>query len=438
MERHDDIRKLIDKYAEGSCTPGELRMLHDHFGTSHRDAELREHLLAYFSAAGPGADDTEDRHVWEITAETRAALLDYVRTPRRRHAHILRWAAVAAAVLLVASVVGWWTISYQRSAISLAATDILPGGNRATLTLADGRVIDLNLEQEGIIIQDGITYLDGSQVMENEELRMKNERPSEENGILNSQLSILNSITTPKGGTYQITLPDGSRVWLNSASTLKYPSRFANDMREVILEGEAFFEIQEIQGARVSRVPFNVLTSGQTVEVLGTEFNISAYPDEAETKTTLVEGKVKVTLGTRTGNTQTGLTTNDLRLTTKILSPGQQAITRARPDESGQALPGQGAHIETQHVDVHDFTAWRDGAFRFNEEPLEAIMRRVARWYDVDVQYQDDALKSEPFTGSVSRRTNASQVLNLLERAGDVRFRIEGRTITVSRKAKDN
>src|SRR5690606_13352531 len=177
--------------------------------------------------------------------------------------------------------------------------DILPGGNRATLTLADGRTINLSEAQTGIVVGDGITYLDGTGVLDNSA----------------SSVSTIMSLSTPKGGTYQITLPDGSKVWLNANSTLKYPSRFGGKERVVELEGEAYFDVSQQSTAnsrQASFVPFLVKTNNQTVEVLGTEFNISAYADDPVTKTTLVEGSVKVSAHAVNAST--------------LLKPGEQGL----------------------------------------------------------------------------------------------------------------
>ncbi len=384
MEHRETIRTLFNNYLRGEYTAEELDIILAYF---HVDAEgpyltqLIEHEL------DTELDDSAHAEaIDQVAAGARAYLTERIRQPTTRP-RLSRWIPYAAAAILAVAIGGWLFISDQQSAVSLAATEILPGGNRATLTLADGRTIDLDEAQTGIVIgTENITYTDGSAV---------NPADSPHAGLTTYDLQL----TTPKSGTYQITLPDGSRVWLNAASTLKYPSRFANDTREVILEGEAFFEIQEIQGARVSRAPFNVLTAGQVVQVLGTQFNISAYPDEAETKTTLVEGKVKVTSGTRNGNTQTGLTTNDLRLTTKILSPGEQSTTR-------------GSAITVNTVDTESYTSWKDGIYVLDNGDLHQLIRQLERWYDVE--FVMDGNIQKPVSGIIPRNANLSEVLRAI------------------------
>src|SRR5690606_27967693 len=198
---------------------------------------------------------------------------------------------------------------------------------RATLTLADGRTIDLSEAQTGIVVGEDVMYNDGSEVMEHRQDNLS----GTQKGSLKTNYFVL---STPKGGTYQVTLPDGSKVWLNAGSTLKYPSRFSDGERIVEMTGEAYFSV-----IRDEERPFRVTSNGQQVEVLGTEFNVTAYPDDRETKTTLVEGSVRV-----------ALTTGRSPVTSRspiTLKPGEQSIVR-------------GANIEKQQVDTDEFTAWKD------------------------------------------------------------------------------
>ncbi len=388
---------------DGTISEQELQALLDHFQLG----DDREALLRLVRQQVESEAPLSDREFAKYNRMTNRVKNRLRRDLDNRPRRLRRWLpyAAAAAILLA---VGWLLLvdSRQSSIDGLAATNILPGGNRATLTLADGRVINLDEAQTGIVVgAEDITYDDGSVVS-------TVDRPHA--GLTTYDLQL----TTPKGGQYQITLPDGSKVWLNSASTLKYPSRFSEVSREVFLEGEAFFDITEIQGTRDTRVPFKVLTSGQTVEVLGTEFNVSAYQDEAETKTTLVEGKVNVTPGT-----QNGLTTKDSRLTTNILSPGQQATIR-------------GAVIEINDVDVGQYTAWKSGRFSFAGKPFDQVMRELARWYDIDVRFEGGVPDKE-FYGGAFRDHDLASVLLLLETA-DVDYRMDGRTLVISHKAGGN
>ncbi len=366
QDHREHIIRLIEKAEQGKATPAEQAEL-DAFYDSF------EHKPGYTDALGE-SDRTGYRE------RLFARIGQRLRPSQARRIHWAYWAA-AAAVLLVASVVGYFAVDRQESPVdNLAATQILPGGNRATLALADGRTIALSEAQAGIVVADGITYLDGSAVLGHNPL---------------TSTPQLLTLTTPKGGTYAVTLPDGSRVWLNSASTLKYPSRFENDERVVEIAGEGFFEIE-----RDSKRPFKVRSERQEIEVLGTIFNVAAYADEEETRTTLVEGRVRV------GSNH-------------VLRPGEQAITR-------------GGTTTIAQVDTESATAWKDGYFVFDNEPLHSILRKVGRWYDVEIQYQDD-VQDLSFLGIIPRSERIQAVLTRLEKTGDVKFSIKGRRVDVMR-----
>lgn len=267
-----------------------------------------------------------------------------------------------------------------------SSSDIAPGGNRATLTMADGRTIELSAIQNGIIIgSEGISYEDGSEVEQGESVR--------------SGSSLL-TLSTPKGGQYQITLPDGTKVWLNAATTLTYPGRFLDGERRVELVGEAYFEVK-----KNAHQPFKVVSNQQIVEVLGTHFMVSAYPDEPEIKTTLAEGAVEVS-------------TKNSRLR---LLPNQQSVL----------VDGL---LKQVNVIADEELAWVNGEFQFNDESLESIMRKLSRWYQIDVVFEDESLKSEAFYGMVSRFDHISKVLDKLEAIGDVAFHVDSKTVTIRSK----
>lgn len=303
------------------------------------------------------------------------------RTPVYRTS-AFRW-IVAATVLLAMSIgLTLWERSKTGTPYRMAVTEILPGGNRATLTLVDGRTVDLSEAQNGIVIgAEDITYDDGASL-----------------GLPPSEELVL---TTPKGGTYQVRLPDGSKVWLNASSTLRYPSRFSGDERMVELTGEAYFDVEK------RKTPFKVRSSGQIVEVLGTQFNISAYADEPETKTTLVEGAVRL---------QAGATGKKV-----LLAPGEQGVLQTN-------------NLTKQQVDVQQYTAWRNGRFTFDGKPFDAVMRELERWYDIDIRYEG-AVPDKEFYGDAFRSSNLAVVLRMLESA-ELAYRMDGRTLTIINKQK--
>nr|WP_255526823.1 FecR family protein [Pedobacter sp. MC2016-24] len=213
------------------------------------------------------------------------------------------------------------------------------------------------------------------------------------------------TVTTPMGGTYQISLPDGSKVWLNAASSLTFPSNFDGQRdRRVEVKGEAYFEISKAyvkQGGHEKRQAFVVVTNKQEIEVLGTHFNVKNYEDEPGVRTTLLEGSIKVSAGAER----------------KIIVPGQQAFSN-------------GAGIEVSSVNVSDVVAWKDGNFQFNDENIENVMRAISRWYDVDIVFKG-AITREKFGGTISRSKPIAEVLASLEETGYVKFKIEGRRVII-------
>ncbi|SEL13662.1 FecR family protein [Parapedobacter koreensis] len=378
---------MVRRYVKGRATPQESDFLDawDHYLDTHHDAFAR--------LPQQERDAIQDTILDELKS--------VIHTSKPRQTTIYRWAPYAAAMLIAVTAATWIffgdaIVHYKATIVN--AEDIVPGTNRATLTLADGRTIDLSETQTGIIIDEGITYADGTDLT-------SGDGKSAEIAKLSAEIVNELVLTTPKGGTYQVTLPDGSRVWLNASSALKYPSRFSGKERVVFLEGEAYFDIKSmplpaglpapIGREGIGRLPFKVITNNQTIEVLGTEFNISAYAEDADTKTTLVEGSVQLSpLG---GG----------RVVT--LSPGQQAITR-------------GSAIETKRVDTEPYTAWKDGFFYFDRLPTQAAIAQLARWYDLDVIYEGKLADVNMFA-YIERNKPLSAVLKALEKSG-LKFRV--------------
>jgi transmembrane sensor len=227
--------------------------------------------------------------------------------------------------------------------------------------------------------------------------------------IKESKPTSLLTIITSHGGTYQVRLSDGTKVWLNATSTLKFPSSFVKSKhRKVELIGEAYFEVEKDK-----TMPFIVASKGQEVEVLGTHFNVNSYPDEASTKTTLLEGSVQVSV----------VNAKTLRqVPPSILRPGMQFI-----------FTSSGVRIQ-QLEDPEEAISWKSGYFTFNREYLDEVMRKMSRWYSVDVVYKNEQIKSIPFSGTITRFANVSEVLKMLELTGKVKFTIEGKNIIADRK----
>ncbi|MBO9673209.1 MAG: DUF4974 domain-containing protein [Sphingobacteriaceae bacterium] len=275
--------------------------------------------------------------------------------------------------------------------------DLPAGTDQATLTLSDGRVIDLNKDAVGkIATEAGIEITkssDGTLVYK--ALNTKGKSAG------------FNTITTPIGGQYTVILPDGSKVWLNAGSSLKYPTAFGADGRNVTLTGEGYFEVAHVEGSK-GRLPFLVSViknraQAEKVEVLGTHFNINAYADEPFIKTTLLKGSVSVAV-------------NNNKST--LLKPGQLAKL-------------SNENIQVEPADTEMAVAWKNGEFVFRED-LRSAMRKVARWYDVEIVYQETAPENLMLGGWMSRGTNISEVLNHIQLTGKVHFKLEGRRVIVS------
>jgi ferric-dicitrate binding protein FerR (iron transport regulator) len=267
--------------------------------------------------------------------------------------------------------------------------DIAPGDNRAVLKLADGSTVLLDDAAEGELSRQANAVInktaDGQLVYENQA------------GTDPAPL-IYNTITTPRAGQYRLTLTDGTKVWLNAATSLQFPASFSGKERRVKLSGEAYFEV-----TKNSLQPFIVETPRQTIEVLGTHFNVNAYEEETATKTTLLEGRVKVATGSSSA----------------VLKPGQQAAS------------GTNA-IQVNEADTEEAVAWKNGYFKFNKADIQTIMRQLERWYDVEVEYRG-AVPTDLFVGKINRSENISGVLRVLE-LSEVQFKIENRKIIVGNK----
>jgi transmembrane sensor len=297
-------------------------------------------------------------------------------------------ASIAAAFIVIASITTYFLSSPDNKKQEVAATKTTSKNQ-----IADGSNIILGSAQNGVLATQAnidIRKAAGGKIVYNASQPLSPNAPV-----------LYNTITTPRGGQYQVTLSDGSKVWLNAASSLKFPAAFSNNERVVELTGEAYFEVAKLTGPSVagregSRIPFKVITANQTVEVLGTHFNVNAYDDEATINTTLLEGSVKI-VQAKTNASQ-------------LLKPGQQAK--------------MGANIRVSDVDASQAVAWKNGYFIFSHEDIGSIMRQVSRWYDINIQYEGDVTK-EGFVGTISKFKDVAQVLDMLQLTGSVRFKTE-------------
>lgn len=301
-----------------------------------------------------------------------------------------RWLyAIAASVILFMGGVWMYTLIVQeRNGYPEIVTDVLPGGNKAILTLEDGTVIDLNNVAKGVIKnENGLSI---NKTSEGEIVYTKT-------SLAGIDRTTYNILSTPRGGEYKVQLPDGSWVWLNAASSLKYPTVFNANSRTVELNGEAYFEI-----AKDKNKPFVVKLSDESkVNVLGTHFNIMSYDSEKTKQITLLEGSVKITLEN-----------HSLKL-----EPGQQAKINT----------GEIGLVPTP--DLEEVIGWKEGEFVFHDADIQTIMRQVERWYDVEVKYEGTI--SQYFNATISRNVPVSRLLQILEKTDKIHFKIENKTIYV-------
>lgn len=298
----------------------------------------------------------------------------------RRRNRFPTWTRIAAALLVVASALTWMLLpkgGVDSEKEPLAVVEVMPGTEKAILTLPDGTVVSLDEHNKRIDLgtagalknEDGALLYDLDQTA------------PVAAAALTAQYS---SVQTPAGGTYRVVLPDNTVVWLNSQSRLTFPVMFGSQNRKVYAEGELYFDV-----AKDASRPFIVEAKGNVVEVLGTEFNLNAYDDEPDIKTTVIEGRVEVQNATR-----------------KIrLNPGQQAVVRETITD-----------IAVRQVDVEDVIAWKNGFFRFEQVDLQTLIRQIARWYNLEVTYEGK-INSDSFVGKIPRSENIETVLRILRQA---------------------
>ncbi|WP_316838787.1 FecR family protein [Pedobacter gandavensis] len=382
----ETFKSLLTGYRLGTLSPTEQQQLR----ALLHDPAYREQLENLFTE-----DLSSEEFPVTLGEEALAMVFEQVKLQTAEAKVVsfrpIRWAAAAVAVLAIG--IGSFYFSSRPPALpanGIAAEKgehILPGGNKAVLTLSDGSQITLDDMANGEIAKESgvkITKTADGRLLYSVREGLSHVKPA------------YNTITTPKGGQYQIALPDGTMVWLNAASSLKYPSSFTGKDRLVTLIGEGYFEV-----AKDKTRPFKVKTEEQEVEVLGTYFNINAYDDEDGVKTTLIEGSVKVKLPTNKS---------------AVLKPGEQSLVSN--------------DIKINQVDANSAIDWKQGLFWFNDESIYSIMRQFSRWYNIEVEYRGD-VSNVRFGGQVSRMKNLAQVLRIMELTKSIQFRVEGNKIIV-------
>ena len=380
MLTDDQIKDLLSRYRQGQCSDAERSAVEAWYGQmlSRSDWNFR-----------PGEEpEIGDR----IKARLEQKLFPGRRKKIIRITSVMRYAAVVALVAASA------TIAYRRHQHAPAMPPrvvhaeklpgALPGGNRAVLTLGNGHHIVLDSANAGMLARQGNTRVvmsGGGQI-------------SYEAGASATKKPVFNTLTTPRGGKYELVLPDGSKVWLNAASSITFPACFGADKREVRVLGEAYFEIAPSRSA-----PFEVSAGTMKVLVLGTHFNVMAYQDEARMETTLLEGSVKVEKGD----------------TALVLRPGQQA-----------RITSDGRMNLLRDVNEDKIIAWKNNLFCFDHDDIQSVMHQLARWYDLDVEIKGN-IKSH-FSGTLPQNVNASDIFRVLEQTGGIHFSLENQKVIVS------
>ncbi|MBO9152401.1 FecR family protein [Chitinophaga sp. GCM10012297] len=388
----EKIYQLLDKYASGGLTAAEQRELSELLQSldGREFTAVTERYAQIVEQRGvPGEADTV---LFERIRERIGDMEGEMRPVRTR----TRWWAAAAVLLALLSAGAYLFNRQPRQIVSLKPAadtvhhEIRPGGNKAVLTLANGSTIVLDEAADGTLAQQGGTNV----------VKLGNGQLAYVGDGGEVSASVYNTIATPRGGQYRIALSDGTQVWLNAASSIRYPAVFGGSERRVEITGEAYFEV-----AKDEKRPFTVQINKSTeINVLGTHFNVNAYEDESNIRTTLLEGKVSVAVFGKQN----------------ILKPGQQ----------GTVIYGNsGGAVQVKEVDTGEAVAWKEGMFSFKNADLRAVMRQLSRWYDVEVAYEGGN-SNAVFEGKIQRELNLADVLDAL-RKNNVQFRIEGRKIIV-------
>ena len=412
-----DIESLLEKYLADRLTPDEV----PHFLAAMRQPASREVLYKLIdqrlqdkSAQGL-SDPATVSEMFRLAlqkaaqAEPAAPSASIIDMDIPSHRRLFRRLAVAALILLSIGAGGylfWRSHTHSdlvnaRQSVPVLAHDAAPGNNKAQLTLDDGRTITLDSAQNGVLASQTHTTV----------VKLDNGRIGYRADQAESPATVaFNTLTTPRSGQYQLSLPDGSQVWLNAASSIRYPTAFIGKERRVTITGEAYFEITPDPS-----MPFIVDVSSSAtdpkndlqVQVLGTHFNVDAYTEDSSVNTTLLEGAVRVTRGA----------------SAQTLSPGQALLAHA-----------QGRLQLVTDANVRKAIAWKNGRFLFQNDDITTITRQLSRWYDIDFQFEGTI--ADHYTGQISRQVNISRVLKMLEAAGGISFSVDGKVVRVSPAAR--
>jgi ferric-dicitrate binding protein FerR (iron transport regulator) len=393
-----ELKALILKYVENTCSREELSRMLQMIEKNKNTDGITQILKDYWEKSKPlnssESIDLDEKFGFLMKeAKHQTPVVSIGKFERRGRLNI-RYAA--AVIIFCIFSMGVYFLVKPKNIKQISKTenrpnnddqnDIAPGKNVAVLTLADGSSIILDSSHNGTLATQGNSRI------------LKLNGMISYNNLNKSNAPVLyNTVSTPRGGTYLLLLTDGTKVWLNAASSLRFPATFVGRERKVELVGEAYFEV-----AKNTRMPFKVEVKGMEVEVLGTHFNINSYEDESSIRTTLLEGSIKINKNNNTS----------------LLKPGQQA-----------ELKKNGSIKIINHADLEEAIAWKEGKFQFDRADIHTVMRQIARWYNVEVDYKGTV--SSHFGGTISRNVNLSQVLNMLHLTGEVKFKVKDQKVLV-------
>lgn len=382
MDNNTRILSLIEKFEQGRATDEEMQELEVWFRSFDDNPDITEALAAEHQQKAKSA------LFGRINSKIDDKLVKELEPIQRKPALLWARIMIAATVLVVVSVGAYFMLNRNRPVEQTAAnlaSDFAPGSKKAILTLGNGQRITLNDAKNGKLAKQGNAIIRKTD---------ENEVVYQQNG--NDQTALINTLATPRGGEYHLTLADGTKVWLNTASSITYPSSFTGNFREVEISGEVYFEV-----AHNADKPFHVKTGTQTVEVLGTHFNINAYDKQNALRTTLLQGSVAIaSAGQR-----------------KLLKPGEQAVWT-------------GSNIAVNSAELDEVMAWRDGFFDFTDADIHTVMQEFSRWYDLDIVF-DGPQTRETFTGRLPRSWSFAKVMKLMESFKSTHLTVEGRRIMV-------
>ena len=394
MEEKKRLQYLLNRYVTGACTPAEEEEFMQLVAASAQDDEVKAYLAEAWHQLPTNRQlpDNASQRIYAEIVSPEASVVDLPAASRPK-----KWLWAAAAMVLLTGSIAVFIARNARSSQPVAAkqkaatppADVAPGTDGAVLTLADGSTIVLDNAANGTLGQQG-----------NSNIIKKDGRISYVSKGGQLLPAGFNTIGTARGKQFQLVLEDGTKVWLNAASSIRYPVVFADSAREVEITGEAYFDV-----AADKKKPFRVKANGSTVDVLGTQFNINAYTNEPSAKTTLIAGAVNV----KNGNSR------------QLLKPGQQAVVK-----------NDGSIKLCENVNLGEITAWKNNMFSFNNTELSKLMRQLERWYDVTVVFADSNDSGLRLNGDISRTANLSTVLKMLELTGEVHFTIKDKTIMVN------